>query len=325
MKRFVASIVCLFLLCAFSSCRSKQEEGVLRKSKMSKVLYDYHLAQAMAEQVGSSDSTAYFKHLYVEAVFRKHGISEKEFLHSLRWYTRHTEDLYEIYQGLDKRYTEASLSMDGGQVSINPLNVMGDTVHLWQGPSHQLLCSSGINRFTFELLADTSYHSGDCLQWEFSTRWIYGEGTKSATAVMSVCYDNDSVATSIQYVYSSGKQSVVQKLGKRKPKSITCFVYQNAPWSASPKLLMLSDISLVRFRNKERASAMPSNAVQDSANAKVDSLDVARKRVDSIIRSNNGEGRPHFREDENAKGDSLRPVRAITAPKRTLRNAHRHP
>ena len=325
MRNFVASIACLLLLCAFFSCRSKQEEGVLRKSKMSKVLYDYHLAQAMAEQAGSSDSTAYFKHLYVEAVFRKHGISEKEFLHSLKWYTRHTEDLYEIYQGLDKRYTEASLSMDGGQVSINPLNVLGDTAHLWQGPSHQLLSSSGINRFTFELLADTSYHPRDRLQWEFSTRWVYGEGTKSATAVMSVCYDNDSVATSIQYVYSSGKQSVVQKLGKRKPKSITCFVYQNAPWSASPKLLMLSDISLVKYRNKEKASVIPKSAVQDTTNAKVDSLDLARKRVDSIIRDNNGEGRPHFREEKNVIGDSLRPIRTLSASKRTLRNSHRHP
>lgn len=325
MRNFVASIACLLLLCAFFSCRSKQEEGVLRKSKMSKVLYDYHLAQAMAEQAGSSDSTAYFKHLYVEAVFRKHGISEKEFLHSLKWYTRHTEDLYEIYQGLDKRYTEASLSMDGGQVSINPLNVLGDTAHLWQGPSHQLLSSSGINRFTFELLADTSYHPGDRLQWEFSTRWVYGEGTKSATAVLSVCYDNDSVASSIQYVYSSGKQSVVQKLGKRKPKSITCFVYQNAPWSASPKLLMLSDISLVKYRNKEKASVIPKSAVQDTTNAKVDSLDLARKRVDSIIRDNNGEGRPHFREEKNVIGDSLRPIRTLSASKRTLRNSHRHP
>lgn len=325
MRNFVASIACLLLLCAFFSCRSKQEEGVLRKSKMSKVLYDYHLAQAMAEQAGSSDSTAYFKHLYVEAVFRKHGISEKEFLHSLKWYTRHTEDLYEIYQGLDKRYTEASLSMDGGQVSINPLNVLGDTAHLWQGPSHQLLSSSGINRFTFELLADTSYHPGDRLQWEFSTRWVYGEGTKSATAVLSVCYDNDSVASSIQYVYSSGKQSVVQKLGKRKPKSITCFIYQNAPWSASPKLLMLSDISLVKYRNKEKASVIPKSAVQDTTNAKVDSLDLARKRVDSIIRDNNGEGRPHFREEKNVIGDSLRPIRTLSASKRTLRNSHRHP
>lgn len=323
MKNLVASIVCLLLLCVFSSCRSEQEEGVLRKGKMSRVLYDYHLAQAMAEQAGSSDSAAYFKHLYVEAVYRKHGISEKEFLHSLAWYTRHTEDLYEIYQDLEKRYTEASGSISGGQISVDLTNVLGDTTHLWQGTSHQLLSSTGTNRFMFELLADTSYHSGDRLQWEFSTRWIYSEGVKSATAVLSVCYDNDSVATSIQYIFSSGKQNVSLKLGRHKPKSITCFIYQNAPWSTTPKLLMLSDLRLVRFRNKEKASDIPTTAVRDTTQAPVDSADMARKRVDSIIRVNNGEGRSHFREEGHTQGDSLRPIRKLAAPQRTLREAHR--
>lgn len=325
MKKIIASTVCLLLLCSFYACKPKQEEGVLGKRKMSRVLYDYHLAQAMAEQAGSSDSTAYFKHLYVEAVYRKHGISEKEFLRSIKWYTRHTEELYEIYQELDKRYAEAVNRAGGTQVAIDPLSVMGDTAHLWQGPSYQLLSSNETNRFTFELLADTSFHPNDRLQWEFSTRWIYSEGVKSATAVMSVCYDNDSIGSAIQYIYSSGRQSAILNLGKRKPKSITCFIYQNAPWSASPKLLMLSDFKLIRLRDpKQRVSESPTTE-QDTARAVADSATVAREKVDSIIRSNNGEGCPHFREESNSVGTRLRPVSDMQVRQPRMKDVRRNP
>lgn len=325
MKKIIASTVCLLLLCAFYACKPKQEEGVLGKRKMSRVLYDYHLAQAMAEQSGSADSTAYFKHLYVEAVYRKHGISEKEFLRSIKWYTRHTEELYEIYQDLDKRYADAAHGAVGPQVTVDPLSAMGDTAHLWQGPSYQLLSSNETNRLTFEMLADTSFHPNDRLQWEFSTRWIYSEGIKAATAVMSVCYDNDSIGSAIQYIYSSGRQSAILKLGNRKPKSITCFIYQNAPWSASPKLLMLSDFKLIRLRDPKQPVAEIPVTGQDSAKAVADSANVAREKVDSIIRSNNGEGQPHFREEGHPGSTRLRPVSDLQVRQPRMKNIRRNP
>ena len=45
---------------------------------LEEILYDYHLAQAMAEN-GARDSMDFRRYSYVRAVFDKHGVTEAEF------------------------------------------------------------------------------------------------------------------------------------------------------------------------------------------------------------------------------------------------------
>ena len=54
--------VCISL---FSSCKVKTPKGILSESNMEKLLYDYHVAQSLAE---NGDSVEYRLPVYTESV-----------------------------------------------------------------------------------------------------------------------------------------------------------------------------------------------------------------------------------------------------------------
>ena len=65
---------CSVVLLVFSltACKVKRPETVLPDAKMENVLYDYHIAKAMGEEVPYNES--YKRVLYIESVFKKYGI-----------------------------------------------------------------------------------------------------------------------------------------------------------------------------------------------------------------------------------------------------------
>lgn len=283
MKRKHLLLILLSLVaCLLSGCRERAPKDVMSERAMEEVLYDYHLAQAMADADEGPDSISYKKRLYVAAVFGKHHISERQFDRSMEWYTRHSERLFAIYQRIDKRFSENSSALGVG-TSSSPLTAMGDTANVWQGRQFQLLSSVGENRYCFEQRADTSFHSADRLVWHFTTQWIYKEGMKSAVALMYVRYDNDSVAVATQYVYGSGHQQVNLTLGSRPVRSIGGFIYQNAPWSQRPKLLLLSQMSLIRYRNKEKPSVADADSLKGESGRVADTVATGLSVPDSMV------------------------------------------
>ena len=76
--RRLVSVLCLIALLFLpflQSCHSDFPDDVLKHSKMEDVLYDYHIAQALAQH-SSTDSIDYNIRLYQKAVFDKYGIDE---------------------------------------------------------------------------------------------------------------------------------------------------------------------------------------------------------------------------------------------------------
>lgn len=85
-----ALILTLFSLC---SCHSDPiPEDVIEANKLEKILYDYHLAQSLAQQ-SAPDSINYYTRLYQAAVFQKYGITQAEFDHTMQWYESHADKL----------------------------------------------------------------------------------------------------------------------------------------------------------------------------------------------------------------------------------------
>ena len=74
----VLCLVSLLFLPLMQACHSDFPDDVLKPSKMEDVLYDYHIAQALAQQ-SASDSIDYNIRLYQKAVFEKYGINEAVF------------------------------------------------------------------------------------------------------------------------------------------------------------------------------------------------------------------------------------------------------
>ena len=72
------------LLFSLAACRVKRPDFVLSDAKMEAVLYDYHIAKAMGEQLSYNES--YKRVLYLESVCRKNGMTEGQFDTSMVWF-----------------------------------------------------------------------------------------------------------------------------------------------------------------------------------------------------------------------------------------------
>lgn len=152
----------LLLLLLVAAC-DRRPEGVLSKGKMKAVLYDYHLAQAMAEEArGAAKDSA---RQVVEAVFEKHEITQAQLDSSISWYNYHSEDLKDIYTAVHKRFEQENdrlaFSSAGGAISAF-VSAGGDTTDLW-ADRRTIILRAGelLNVEVFSMPADSAFHAND--------------------------------------------------------------------------------------------------------------------------------------------------------------------
>ena len=95
--------LCLAGLLVFSmgACKVEIPEEVIPESEMENLLYDYHLAKSMGDNLPYAEN--YKKVLYIDAVFKKYGTTQAAFDSSMVWYTRNTEVLSKIYERVTNR------------------------------------------------------------------------------------------------------------------------------------------------------------------------------------------------------------------------------
>ncbi len=291
-----AALVAFTLLAVLlAGCKPGVPDGILDEGEMEATLYDYHLAQAMADEA-AGDSAAFYATHYRLAALRKHGLTQAQFDRSMEWYMRHTDKLAKIYTRLSERFGNNS-------ASALPA-VSGDTLEIGRLPLFALLNAQGNNRLTFEQRADTTLHSGDEVQWIFTTGWYYHEGLRAASAVLVLHYEGDSVAVTQQDILSDGRQIVSLRVSpSRRLESVSGFIYQKSEWSERPRLLSLSLMRLLRVRRKDirvvpAASSGSSPATTgDSVTASGQHTRTPQQRLrDSLLRADTlNERRSHFR------------------------------
>ncbi len=238
----------VFLSAIVSSCQGDRPDDVLSRRQFERVLYDYHLAEALG--AAHQEDPDYYTRLYTAAALRKHDVSQKQFDASMKYYIRHADELYEIYNHLAERLASEGGATDGRIVAT----LGGDTTDIWTGSANYLLYANGQNFLQETLQADTVLQHGDQLLWTFNTQWVYLEGAKTAAAVIAVRYANDSTAVTMQTVRSTGRQELSIFIGKEKPVSITCLLYQEAAWNRAPKFLVVSQPQLIRIRAKRKTA-----------------------------------------------------------------------
>lgn len=282
---FIAALTCF-------SCKDSLPEGILSEKDMENVLYDYHVSQALAQQM-PTDSVDFYTRLYAEAVFQKYHIDQQKFDLSMQWYERHTTQLKKIYDHLADRLgggaDDASAPMWAGTNGGN-----NDTINIWKGPSYILFNSQSVNHFSCTLRTDTTVQANDMLQWTFSTDWFYHDGERRAIACATIHYANDSIAMHKQAIFSSRQQTFSFRLGNLPVKRIDCFIYQCSPWSDRSRILFLSNIRLYRVRMHDLPIS-PSDDSQD--NDSVKKIPINRHRIirDSLIKQEvENEKKPHF-------------------------------
>lgn len=270
MKRLLL-LSTLLLMLALTSCTVRRPHGILSKSKLEKVLYDYHLARMMG--MLSGDSADFREHLYTDAVLQKYKITQAELDTSLLWYSRHTDDLYNVYENIQKRLDVEARTMGAATSASNVfarLSSTGDTANVWNGSASYILTSKNFNnRFSFYLRADTSFYPEDRFLWHFNSHFVFSSGSRNATASLSVWYDNDSVSSQTQRVFGEGDFSIeVKAVAGHKIKAVSGFVYLNVPWSEDQKLLIITQPSLVRYHKlkpvKPAKDGMPNDTTKSA-------------------------------------------------------------
>ena len=100
-------IVFLLIFITLFSCKDDKvikPESILSQQKMIHVLIDMHIADAHIN-LGSTpqDSARLLLTGEYAAIFKKHGIDQKSFNESHKWYVNHTEELDAIYEKVVSR------------------------------------------------------------------------------------------------------------------------------------------------------------------------------------------------------------------------------
>lgn len=312
-KLMICLVAVMALLFCVSSCKPSLPSGVLSKGKMTDILYDYHLALAMAHMDDNGDKGQSLA--YREAVLRKHDVTSAEFDSSMVYYMRHTELLEDVYKDLTDRYNNEITAMggsakEGGEFAN--LSATGDTANVWNlAASMVFMPVKPFNSTSFNIKVDSTFHKGDRLMLDFDAQFIYQDGMRNGVAMLAVQFGNDSIAQRTIMIQSTQHYSVelsdADSLGIKSVKGYFMLMNDDNGTGVSSqttlKLMFLEHIKLIRMHPLKPVAA----PAVSSPSASSDSL---RKDSASSASSSSGE-KPG---EQTFEMSSQKPVHPIRMP-----------
>ena len=311
-----AFVFCSLTLVSFvlMGCKPKRPSGILSESKMETVMVDYHLAQGMAEQaVGDVEAARY---RYIQAVFKKHHITEAVFDSSLVYYFENSEKFNDIYKNVSQRVQAQAekfgVDARATQNQYSHLTSQGDTANVWTDHDNACIIPNKLhNIYQFSLTADSTYKIGDSFIWHFHTQYITQGLDRETYAVLTLQYDNDSIVSVTQHVRGNNNFDV--KFSPRAPldtiplRKINGFVFMPTLQKGENGLmvLLLQDLSMIRMHPEPKDTIAVDSMLTDSLQA--DTLPAfTGKRLSPLeIRDK----QPHEKKITVVKEKQSRPVR----------------
>lgn len=312
-KLMICLVAVMALLFCVSSCKPSLPSGVLSKGKMTDILYDYHLALAMAHMDDNGDKGQSLA--YREAVLRKHDVTSAEFDSSMVYYMRHTELLEDVYKDLTDRYNNEITAMggsakEGGEFAN--LSATGDTANVWNlATSMVFMPVQPFNSTSFDIKVDSTFHKGDRLMLDFDAQFIYQDGMRNGVAMLAVQFGNDSIAQRTIMIQSTQHYSVelsdADSLGIKSVKGYFMLMNDDNGTGVSSqttlKLMFLEHIKLIRMHPQKPVAAPAGSA----SSASSDSL-----RKDSASSSSSSSGEKPG--EQTFDMSSQKPVHPIRMP-----------
>ena len=110
--------IVFFVVLTMLGCKPSVPSEYVQPGDLEDILYDYHVAQAMANesQSMSGEERNYHQNAYFHAVLKKYGVSEAEFDSSLVYYYSHADRLRGIYQRVKERLNDEIAKMQKGDM-----------------------------------------------------------------------------------------------------------------------------------------------------------------------------------------------------------------
>lgn len=312
-KLMICLVAVMALLFCVSSCKPSLPGGILSKGKMTDILYDYHLALAMAHMDDNGDKGQSLA--YREAVLRKHDVTSAEFDSSMVYYMRHTELLEDVYKDLTDRYNNEITAMggsakEGGEFAN--LSATGDTANVWNlATSMVFMPVKPFNSTSFDIKVDSTFHKGDRLMLDFDAQFIYQDGMRNGVAMLAVQFGNDSIAQRTIMIQSTQHYSVelsdADSLGIKSVKGYFMLMNGDNGTGVSSqttlKLMFLEHIKLIRMHPQKPVAAPAGSSPSVSS----DSL-----RKDSASSSSSSSGEKPG--EQTFEMSSQKPVHPIRMP-----------
>lgn len=252
--RRIDILALVLLLTVLSGCRLNRPDDVLPPKKMEQFLYDYHLAQAIGQELPRE--VKYSTKAYIDWAYRKNGITEADFNRSLVWYTRNPKELAKIYKRLSNRvddeYKSATRSLS--QIEKKSFSIQsGDSVNLWYlAPGAILNTSVYMNKLTYRINRDTTFHKGDTICLNLSGTFVTKDSVTAQYAYMSLSvYYGDSVSTTDTILRSNGQVGLSLILGSNKDlSSISGSINYLDSTDNRNNMLVLTGMELMRYHEK---------------------------------------------------------------------------
>lgn len=322
MKRLLPALLFAMLMAA---CRPGIPKQYLQPDEMENLLYDYHVAQALARQEWQTeDERNYNQSLYFDAVLEKHHITKAQFDSSMVYYYTRADRFEDVYKRVSKRLSDEALRLGASEGEVNrysQLNVSGDTANVWEGNSSIVLMPyAPYNRVDFYQKADTTYRKGDTFLLYFESDFCFQTGSKEAVVCLAIRYDNDSVVSRANHVSVTGHtQMRLPEVKDHLVKDMRGFIYlgPGSEQSTTLKMMYVHNLQLIRFRQpgadstaveKGDSAVAEPTVVRDSTSLKP--VDNSLQRVDATgtkpadsVRDNSSR--------QPAKLDSRQPAKPI--------------
>lgn len=293
----VGGVLLLLPLLLLPGCSSEdlRPKGVPSEAEMAAVLYDYHVAQALAETAAADE-----REDYVAEVLAAHGLTEAQFDAACSWYAAHSDRLLAVYKRMESTL-EAGASAGGATWSS--AHTQGDTLSLWRGAAVQLLSPTGRRYLSIEALGvDTLVQPGDRLCLSLNARWVQREGMRQGVAALAVRYANDSVAVVSQPFSGESVRLWMTTDDSLKVTKVGGFVVHLVPQDKRVRLLIVQQPEVLRIRGQHKAAdgagRTPEPALKSDSAASAAPLQTRERMLrDSLVREErqNREA-PHFRE-----------------------------
>lgn len=277
----------ILLLMAFTfvvGCGNRDRKDVIPPRRFADFLYDYHLAQAIGTDLQYDEK--YKQELYLNYIFERHNITQDEYEASLLWYTRHPDQLYDIYVSLTERSEREKKTIASRLEKIERKSIMvenGDSVDLWYLGRNRIMTDAPLlNPLTFSVNMDSTFYKADSLEWKVGIIFndifpdtISAKTDRGAYLSFSLGY-KDSISSIDTLVRENGMYSLILQSDEAVlPENVMGSITYLNQEGDDMSLMVLHDIALMRYHASDvhriTVDSIPAVAA-DSLDESVDSL-----------------------------------------------------
>ena len=279
-----SALIVVGVLLVMAACKPGTPSKYIQPDDMEDILVDYYMARAIAMQEKYSyEEKEYNAALYMEAVFKRHHVTQADFDSSLVYYYTRADRFDPIFQRVSERLNDQALVLGASEGEIGKYahyNATGDTANVWPDRTTALLLPMPpYNRWEFRLEGDSTYRRGDELMLMFMSDYMYQTGSKNGMAYLSVDYGDTVVSRNLHFATSGLSQLRIPQDTLRVMKAIKGFFYLDGGFesSASTRLLFLNNVQLIRFHTRDEETT--TNSLQRDDSGERDTIDTDSNRT----------------------------------------------